>query len=299
MISIQPIKPMNEFNYWFIRVSNTWWNVYDRPTGKFICMYQDKDIITQTSTSEELNIIETPDLTDQEICEIEVDFDEFRKGRPEYLVGLSTSISDLNLEQKQQYYDNLFIGCSLCRGCRCNPERDVDSVLDRTMKILERLHKTSFYVDPASSIYHESHPGGLIDHCLKVVNEICDLHKVTKFNKVPYDQAVLVALVHDWCKIGLYEQYEKNVKDDYTGKWRKVFAYRRKDAPVPLGHGAASLHLAQQYFKFSLEESLAIRWHMGEYNVAPNEMNELHCANEQYPLVQMLQFADRLSITNY
>ena len=54
-----------------------------------------------------------------------------------------------------------------------------------------------------------------------------------------------------------------------------------------------------KFFKLSQEEALAIRWHMGEYNVADNEMNELHYANENYPLVFLLQFADRLSITNY
>ena len=59
------------------------------------------------------------------------------------------------------------------------------------------------------------------------------------------------------------------------------------------------MYLASKCFNLNLECLSAIRWHMGEYNVAQNEMNELHQCNEQFPLVQLLQFADRLSITSY
>ena len=63
--------------------------------------------------------------------------------------------------------------------------------------------------------------------------------------------------------------------------------------------GMQELYKAMKVFKLNDEEAAAIRWHMGEYNVASNEVNELHAANERYPLVQMLQFADRLSIVKY
>ena len=66
-----------------------------------------------------------------------------------------------------------------------------------------------------------------------------------------------------------------------------------------LGHGVSSMFLASRFFKLSVEEAAAIRWHMGDYNVADNEMNDLHQANETYPMVQLLQFADRLSRVKY
>lgn len=162
------------------------------------------------------------------------------------------------------------------------------------------LHSTDFYNAPASTVYHNHFQGGLLQHSLDVMKQIIDLKRCEKFSKVSIHSAILVALVHDWCKIGLYESYLKNVKDDVTGVWHQELAYKHKATPLTcFGHGVSSMYLVEQFIHLSIDEMLAIRWHMGEYNVANNEMNDLHQANETYPLVQMLQFADRLSITKY
>ena len=93
--------------------------------------------------------------------------------------------------------------------------------------------------------------------------------------------------------------YMRNVKNDETGIWEKVPSYKRIDASIPLGHGAQSMFMASRLFKLTADESLAIRWHMGVWNVSSNEYNDLQQANENYPLVHLLQFADQLSIVNY
>lgn len=298
------LMPDSQFEYWFTRLSDHEWIVtrndksassrqwaFDETTNQIIGI--------APSRKDQLYDDDQSETDGLDIFQIKSNFINFKVRRPEYLIGVRSILSSMSAEEKRDWYDRLFVGCMLCRVRRNNPTSNIDDAVDKALKILSNLHKTSFYEDPASSIYHESYPGGLLDHTLTVVNEIVDLHKVAKFSKVPYDVAVLAALVHDWCKIGLYESYQRNVKNEKTGVWEKVDAYRRTDPPVPLGHGVASLYLVQQYLRLSREECLAIRWHMGEYNVAPNEMNELHCANERYPLVQMLQFADRLSITSY
>ena len=59
------------------------------------------------------------------------------------------------------------------------------------------------------------------------------------------------------------------------------------------------MFFSSKFFRLSSEEAVAIRWHMGEYNVASNESSELHLANEAFPLVFLIQFADRLAITKY
>lgn len=165
---------------------------------------------------------------------------------------------------------------------------------------IDWLHSTDFYVAPASTIYHHHFQGGLLQHSLDVVRCMIDLKRCDKFKKVSVYDMILVALVHDWCKIGLYESFMKNVKDEVTGTWKQEIAYKHRSNPLMcLGHGVSSMYLIQKFVNISLEEALAIRWHMGEYNVADNEMNDLHQANEAYPLVQMLQFADRMSITKF
>lgn len=161
------------------------------------------------------------------------------------------------------------------------------------------IRETDFFEAPASSRFHGCFKEGLLYHHFDVYNQMLDLMKLDKYKDVNAISAALTALTHDWCKIGLYETYMKNVKDDETGVWNKVQAYRYAKPQFPLGHGVASMYLVNKFIPLNLEESLAIRWHMGEYNCCQNEMSELQEARDNYPLVQMLQMADRLAITSY
>lgn len=166
--------------------------------------------------------------------------------------------------------------------------------------LINWLDKSDFYEAPASTRFHDAFPGGLLYHHLMVYNESCDLMKLPKFSMVDSNAATLVALTHDFCKIGLYEMYYRNVKDENDGSWNQVPSYRWKSGPqFPLGHGVASMYLVSKFIPLNIEESLAIRWHMGEYNCCQNEMSELQDARDKYPLVLLLQMADRLAITEY
>lgn len=280
-----------DYTYWFRRKTSTEWYAYALKLDS-----NGSYVVDETSNT--VVHADLEGLNPSVDCQILSDFDKFKSTRLEYLVGKPISETVITQpEDAQQMYDNLLVGAAFIRAERNG--RDPDDFLDRIAHCLKWLHSTDFYTAPASTVYHGAFPGGLITHSLEVVNEIIALHSVPKFNSVRIEDAILVALVHDWCKIGLYEQYMRNVKNEETGVWEKVPAYKRKNALVPLGHGVASMLLAQRFFKLSIDEALAIRWHMGEYNVASNEMNELHAANESVPLVQLLQFADRLSITKY
>ena len=161
------------------------------------------------------------------------------------------------------------------------------------------LESTDFYTAPASSIYHEHFKGGLLLHTLKVYNEVIDLLHVDKFKDVDVVSASLIALVHDWCKIGMYEQYMKNVKDDKTGQWNQEVAYKRNPKGLPLGHGTYSMFLAEKFVKLTPEEACAINYHMGHWYISEAEVDDLQRANESFPLVHLLQFADQLSIVKY
>ena len=166
-------------------------------------------------------------------------------------------------------------------------------------KILNWLSNTDFYEAPASTIYHESFKHGLLYHTLTVYNNMLELFEIPKFNSVPIDSGALCCLTHDWCKINLYESYKRNVKNEQTGAWEKVDAYKRGTFNYPFGHGAASMFMAMKMFKLTEEEALAIRWHMSMFNVCDSEINEYQQACEQFPLVHLLQFSDQLSITEY
>lgn len=229
---------------------------------------------------------------------IETEFEFFKESRPEYMVGkhidnrllAMSPISEDRMSTMCDVYDTLIAGIYYLTY------EDEEKAGKLTERCLKWLSNTDFYIAPASTVYHDSEPCGLLRHTLKVVDKMIELLSISSFSSVKYHETILTALVHDWCKIDFYEQYMKNVKDEITGVWNKVPAYKCKGSTLPFGHSVTSMFIAQKFFKLSSEQALAVRWHMGEHNVADSEIHDLMDANEKYPMVMLLQFADRLSI---
>lgn len=230
------------------------------------------------------------------------DFDKFKQ-RPEYkLVSIKVpEKNSITLEALQEMYELAFVGSVLVRAVNHNNGCNPDDAWPQIDKALKWIRSTDFFKAPASSVYHDSYEGGLCYHSLKVAQNIIDLMHCEKFNDpAKLGDAILCALVHDWCKIDMYELYTKNVKNDVTGVWERVPAYRYKgNAMINLGHGVSSMFLASKFFRLNLEEASAIRWHMGAYRTSEAEFDELQTSNEQFPLVHLIQFADQLSLVKF
>lgn len=225
------------------------------------------------------------------------EFARFQK-RPEYLISRPVvDVNNLDQESLIAEYELRMAGVAMSRASQSG--RNPDSMISMINQCFDWLRSTDFYGAPGSTQYHDSEPSGLLKHSLRVFNHMIRLRYDKAFAKLSFDSAALVSLTHDWCKIGLYEMYMKNVKNEDTGKWEQVPSYRHNQKGVPLGHGVTSMFLVSKFFKLNTEEACALRWHMGKWNVADNEMNELQLANESFPLVHLLQFADQLSITSY
>ena len=180
---------------------------------------------------------------------------------------------------------------------------DFDKAEDLSDRCLDWLRHTDFFTAPASTKYHDDFEHGLLLHSIRVYNNVIDLLRTDHFSrslslKDQYD-ALLSALVHDWCKINLYEKYLKNVKNEDTGKWEQQVAYRYKDTAVPLGHGTTSMFMAGKFFRLSIAQACAIRWHMGAYQVSEPIKNDLFRANETMPMNYLIQFADQMSIVHF
>ncbi len=293
MFDVDTIVNKSEFMYWFVRMSKTTWNVVTNDEDQNIVA-----VITESET--DIDIVPTEvESSDYSYLFIKDDFTMFQRTRPEYVLGkhinssllASPVISEKIKSELQNTYDTLIAGVYFCAY-----SNDEEMAKKLTKRCIKWLSSTDFYIAPASTIHHDSEPCGLIRHTLKVVDKMIELLSLSTFEKVNYYEAILTALVHDWCKIDFYEQYMRNVKDDTTGVWNKIPAYRYKGSSFPFGHGVTSLFIAQKFFKLTTEQALTIRWHMGEYNLAENERYDLMDANEKYPMVLLLQFADRLSI---
>ena len=288
-LDFEACSKFESFSYWFVPTSLNKYQVFrDDLSGAFsdIVGYFDESTLEFTPKSEN-----TSDVYSSDVYK---DFIQF-KMRPEYKIGKPVEIKDG--ETNATTYETLIVGLYLSKYFilhKCNP----DSKISFIQRGLDWLRTTDFYSAPGSTIYHDAYVGGLLDHTLRVVNQIIDVSQLSKFTKCSIVSAILVACVHDWCKIGLYTSYTRNVKNE-QGQWEQVDAFKRQPAAIPLGHGVESLYKASKIFNLSEAESVAIRWHMGSWNVCDPEMNDLQSANERYPLVHMLQFADQLSIVEY
>ena len=179
-------------------------------------------------------------------------------------------------------------------------------------KLLEFIRKSDFYTAPASTKYHLSEEGGLLQHSLNVFHCLMSKASNPTWAKIitpdKYKTAACVALLHDLCKTYFYDKELKNTKTydpdivasfggrgvkhdakgDYVWTMAEAYTYNNR---FPLGHGSKSVFFIQQFIKLTMEEIACIYWHMGAY-CDSNQWNELGDAFEKYPLALALHEAD-------
>lgn len=153
--------------------------------------------------------------------------------------------------------------------------------IDNLINWLE--NETDFFTAPASTKFHLSKEGGLLQHSLNVYLELENELKTDS------PSIIIVSLLHDICKANYYKTSYKNVKDE-NGKWVKEAYYSVNDL-MPLGHGEKSVILIQKFIELTDEEIVAIRWHMGAYEPKDN-YSTLGNAYNKYPLALYLHIAD-------
>lgn len=167
------------------------------------------------------------------------------------------------------------------KSCVTRPGRD---------RLLEWVEGTDFFRAPASTRYHGACRQGLVMHSLNVYKVLKARNDIEKLYSD--DTIAVVALCHDFCKINFYKEGTRNVKNDVTGQWEKVKAYSVEDA-FPYGHGEKSVFLLERFIRLSVEEAVAIRWHMGGFDdSAKGGSFAISEAYRKYPLAVWLHLAD-------
>lgn len=163
-------------------------------------------------------------------------------------------------------------------------------------ELLDFLETTDFYEAPASTRYHGSYEGGLVEHSLNVYEQLL-FEAGTVIGKdwrnvYSEETIAIVALFHDLCKIGKYVVGEKWRKDE-NGKWESYTTYLYDENKIELGHGAQSLSIVQDYLLLTDVEKQAIYWHMGAYDIsAYSSVNALSKSWENNGLAYLLSRAD-------
>ena len=156
--------------------------------------------------------------------------------------------------------------------------------------LISFLEKTDFFTAPASTRFHGSFEGGLVEHSLKVY-EILDYKAKNNVLKleIPDDTIKIVSLLHDICKLNFYKVDYRNAKNA-LGEWEKV-PYYTIDDTIPYGHGEKSVMMISEYIKLTPEEKYSIRWHMG-YTEPKELYNTIGEAYKKYPIALLTHEAD-------
>lgn len=162
---------------------------------------------------------------------------------------------------------------------------------DGAAALLDWLKDTDFFTAPASTRFHGSYEGGLVEHSVNVWNEMCRLMRVYK-SEVPdttTETVALVTLLHDLCKVGCYKTEMRNTK--VNGIWvQKPFFTFQEDFPYG-GHGSKSVFLIERFMRLSEAEVVAINCHMG-FSESGTNVGAIGNAFERYPLAWLLHMAD-------
>lgn len=174
-------------------------------------------------------------------------------------------------------------------------------------KLINFLEKTDFFTAPASTRFHLSCEGGLLQHSLNVYDCLTNLGVMNhdgrfqefhvsgmRLDSTPKESIIIVALLHDLCKTNFYVT-EMRWRKDTNQKWEQYPVYTVNDRN-PYGHGEKSVMMASEFIHLTMEERYAIRWHMGMSE--PGNIQTYCQAAAKYPLVLFTHMADQMA-TSY
>lgn len=170
--------------------------------------------------------------------------------------------------------------------------------------VIEDLEDLGFFEAPASCKNHYNFEGGLVEHSLNVYRIACVLKtEMAKLRpdvveRIPDDSIAIAALLHDVCKADIYKKVTKKVRNE-IGVWEPQETYNIDYSDFPIGHGEKSvIMLLRSGLDLSDDEILAIRWHMGGWDL-PFQSSEMVASNrkakEICPLLSIIHTADTLA----
>lgn len=164
--------------------------------------------------------------------------------------------------------------------------------IDNLMSYLE--NETDFFEAPCSTKYHLNVRGGLCEHSINVYCALMDLCANYNIDIAKNAETLtIVSLFHDACKSNFYKP--TLVSRKVNGQWVQSQGFEIDDK-LPLGHGEKSVIIIQQHMRLTIEETLAIRWHMGAWDAAVKGGEYAYAtAQACKPLVTLLHCADMLA----
>ena len=132
--------------------------------------------------------------------------------------------------------------------------------IDNIIQVLEEM---GFFKAPASTKFHLSNEGGLLQHSLNVCEMALGLRDLIiqknpdYESRLPKESVIIASLLHDVCKSDIYKETMKKQKNK-DGQWEEVKGYDVDYGQYPFGHGEKSVILfLQNGLKLTNDEALA------------------------------------------
>ena len=157
-------------------------------------------------------------------------------------------------------------------------------------EISKLLDQIDYFNKPLSAQYNGAYPGGLCEYALRFAHELgvlCNAYFPGRYTKV---DVIKVALFKDIYKATMYEPYMKNVKDDETGQWVVVPAFKTRDGasrPVFGELGFSSYMQIRELVPLTTEQVEAI-----VYSRISDFAPDIHDVFRNYPLVTLARMAE-------
>ena len=191
----------------------------------------------------------------------------------------------------------------------CNLLRQVKRDNAHIEELIAKLEGSDFFYAPASTKYHNSIEGGLVDHSLNVYYNLKSLVKNKHLeDKIPEESIIICGLLHDMSKMNFYEKTYRNkkvyseygTKHDELGNfdWVSEESYKTIDIEnrfVYGNHEETSEFMIRKYIPLRLEESVAILSHHSSLNYDCAPIESVAPRYERYPLACLLHVADMIS----
>lgn len=156
-------------------------------------------------------------------------------------------------------------------------------------KLTKYLDSIDYFNKPASTQYFRAYPGGLCSYALDLFNELAQLANAYFPGRYTEADIIKVALFKDIYKAELYEPYNKNVKDDITGKWYSQLAYRYKEVRPTYGDLGFNAYMITRHFIDLTDEQIEA---ITQVNSEKTYNGDIHAICRTYPLVTLTKMAD-------
>lgn len=172
--------------------------------------------------------------------------------------------------------------------------------------LIQKLESSDFFSAPASTKYHNSYIGGLVEHSLNVYYNLYSLVELKGLlSYIDPDSIIICGLLHDISKMNFYEltsrnekvYHENGTKFDSLGKfdWQSTLSFKVKDVTERFTYGnheETSEFMIRTFIPLKVSESVAILNHHGGMGYDSIPIETISDKYNKYVLASLLHMAD-------